>query len=778
MSNISFKQLDNNYHYEISVSKLNSKYKFEQVVSLKYKGEKTLFKILRVDDTTNKIYAKRFMPCVYVWTTESYKKDNIYKVGIVNWQSVETRLKQTDTTGVLQHIELVEVFPLSVVSPAITLQIESEIHYRIGKVRKDREAVKGDYKKEIKPTIQKVIKEFSASPTKSDVLPTPRYYQYDAAQLAAKHFSKNDRGWVQWFCGTGKSYGGFWMWESIMNRIGVKSNLVVILVPSKQLTKQTHDDWVEVAEANGYGIRSQMVASTRSAGDLTSGKLVRWLENSTTDDINLIVSTYQSAHKVIEAVKISGVKPDLLICDEVHRLTGEQSKSWSKVLNNKTFPCRKRLAMTASPIEYNTLGFIGTNNEQLFGKRFHQYGFLDAQFDGYIAPLEIVGIQLPENEIQSIKDAIQINKKIIQKNLIVDDIDFSDIEDEVNIDEGSAIFYIQLHNTLMMLKNKQITHPIIYANSVTRIRMFMACLKALAVNYGVKIDYMNIFTSQDEIELRMKELNGKFAKAKIGVVGNVYCLQEGISINEVDSIVMIDPRSSGAAIIQIIGRPVRLNKSKPNKKAKILLPIICHQKNGKIVLDKSHFDTTRDWMLSIAAADSDFENIIFNDLSCINTKTRQGIEVKEVVKPKGKKPSVSGVNRTIDKNPIQLDKIDFSDYKEFAKLKKIVSTQKAVKIAHSTESGKNKYYHNQARTFVIGLQNKVEDAIQNYDVRKFNKYTSLIIDKDELVSQFSGSYDITPQYAGKILKEAKIDNLIKKISKLDKINVNNIVNVI
>jgi len=392
--------------------------------------------------------------------------------------------------------------------------------------------------------------------------------------------------------------------------------------------------------------------------------------------------------------------------------------------------------------------------------------------------LEIVGIQLPENEIQHIKDAIQINKKIIQKNLIVDDIDFSDIEDEVNVDEGSAIFYIQLHNTLMMLKNKQITHPIIYANSVKRIRMFMVCLKALSVNYGVKIDYMNIFTSKDEIELRMKELNGKFAKSKIGVVGNVYCLQEGISINEVDSIVLIDPRSSGAAIIQIIGRPVRLNKNKPNKKAKILIPIICHTKNGKIVLDQSHFDTTRDWMLSIAAADSDFENIIFNDLSCINTKTRQGIEVKEVKKPTGKKPPVSGINRTIDKNPIQLDKIDFSDYKDFAKLKTIVSTQKAVNIAHSTDSGKNKYYHNQARTFVIGLQNKVKDAIQNYDVRKFTKYTSLINGKDELVSQFSGSYGITPQYAGKILKEAKIDNLIKKINQLNSLNIKQVINLI
>lgn len=776
MKIVSVKQLDNDYQYEIVVNRLRKDIPFSNTISLNLNGEKTLFKVLSSNKQTKTLRVKKFQPCVYVWTTESYSLTDTYKVGIVNWQSVTNRLKQTDTTGVLERIELVGEFPLSVKDPSVTLQIESEIHYRIGKVRKDREAVRGNYTKVVKPTILKIIKEYEAKPISKSTLPLPRYYQNDAALIAPDYYSKNDRGWIQWFCGTGKSYGGFWIWENTFKRIGVKNNIVVVLVPSKQLTKQTHDDWLDVATANGYSINSQMLAGIKNSIN-SVGAIVRWLNNTTPDTLNLIVSTYQSSHKIMDALKVSGKTIDFLICDEVHRLTGKTSKNWSKCLNNKYLPSRKRLAMTASPVEYLDLGFISMDNKKLFGSKFHEYGFLDAQFDGYIAPLDIVGIQLPKSKVNDIKELVDTNKKVIQKNLYEYGIDFSEIESEINIDEGSAIFFIQLHNTLMSLKKKLITHPIIYANSVKRIRMFMACLKSMAPTYGVKIDYMNIFTSDDEIELRMTELNTKFANSKIGVVGNVYCLQEGISINQVDGIIMIDPRSSGSAIIQILGRPVRIDSKNPNKVAKIILPIIFKTYKDKIELDRTYFDTTRDWMLSIVAADSDFENMVFNDIHCITTKSRKGIEVKNV-KVSNTKKSLSGTNRNIDKDDIQLEKLDFSDYKDFAELKSMISTKTNTTIQRNTKVGKNEYLIRQARTMVIGLEKKLDNAIQNYNVKQFNKYTSLIVDKDTLVTEFANSIPISKQSANKILTEVKIDKLIKKISKLNKLNYSNVLNLI
>jgi predicted helicase len=288
---------------------------------------------------------------------------------------------------------------------------------------------------------------------------------------------------------------------------------------------------------------------------------------------------------------------------------------------------------------------------------------------------------------------------------------------------------------------------------------------------------MNIFTSDDEIELRMKELNTKFANSKIGVVGNVYCLQEGISINQVDGIIMIDPRSSGSAIIQILGRPVRLDSKNPNKVAKIILPIIFKTYRGKIELDKTYFDTTRDWMLSIVAADSDFENMVFNDINCITTKSRKGIEVKNV-KVSNNKKSVSGVNRNVDKDEIELEKVDFTDYKDFAQLKSMISTKTNNTIQRNTKVGKNEYLIRHARTMVIGLEKKLDNAIQNYNVKQFSRYTSLITDRDTIVTEFANSIPISKQSANKILTEVKVDRVIKKIAKLNKLNYSNVLNLI
>jgi predicted helicase len=329
----------------------------------------------------------------------------------------------------------------------------------------------------------------------------------------------------------------------------------------------------------------------------------------------------------------------------------------------------------------------------------------------------------------------------------------------------------------MALKKGIIKHPIVYANSVKRMRMFMACLKVMSKSYGVTIDYLQTFTSEDEIQQRINDLNTKFSKSKIGVVGNVYCLQEGISINAVDGIIMIDPRSSGSAIIQILGRPSRLDNNNPNKVAKVILPIIFEEVNGKVILDKTNFDTTRDWMLSIVASDSDFENMIFNDLHCISSKSRNGIEVKSV-KVSNKKTSISGRNRNLDKNEIKLEKIDFRDYVEFSKLKTFLSTKRTNEIQRKTKAGKNEYLTNHATTFLIDIEKKVSKALEEYNIKNFSRYVDLIHSKKELVSLFATQYNITNYTAEKILNSININRVITKINKLDKLNYNNVLNLI
>lgn len=759
-------RLDNNNRVKIDLEgqRVRTPYQIGEVVKL---SDELVVKVLSYENNT--IIGKELQPSIYVWTTKSYSKTNTYKVGLVNWQSVKSRMSQTDTTGVLEKIEVVRVFPLSVYDPKVTEKIEDEIHNRIGLSRKDksREAVQADYKSVIEPTILQVIEEFKAKKVICGDYPTPRYFQKDACEIAKEYYKTNDRGWLQWTCGSGKSSGGYFIYDEAIEKSN--KNLVVILVPNLQLVVQTHDDWAEIIKGRGQSFKSMKIGGVDdSTNDI--GEISRWINDLTNTSTNLIISSYQSSHLVGQSLKMSGVSADFVIYDEVHRLTGNDSKVWKNSLKNSKFPAKKRLAMTASPVEYTTssIGHSGLENEEMFGKKFHSYSFLDAQLDGYIAPLEIKGISLSDDAYHQYVDYMEKNEKVINKEMLKYDFDVEDDLDDINTEEGNIVFFAQLENTLNALESGEITHPVVYANSSARIKRFMAALKVMAVERGIDIPYMNIFSHKDKsIDHRIKELNTKFAPSKVGVIGNVYCLQEGISIKEIDSVIMIDPRSSGPAIIQIMGRPVRLNGN--DKVAKIYLPILTKEINGKVVLDKDYFSTTTEWMLSLASSDEELSSMILNGVEITN-EARDGVDLRDI-KPKTKRGSISGVNRNLDKPATLLSDVDFSEYKKSAKFKTIISTKNTRDKVMSTEKGQNEYLTKQAITYVLKYQTKLESAIESYNHKNISKYNKFINTKEGYIEDFSLRYDVSTDKSSSLLESVGLTEVVENARVLQEKNI-------
>jgi superfamily II DNA or RNA helicase len=751
------KELDNNNRVEIDLEgkRVRTPYLTNDVVKL---SNDLIIKVLSYSNGI--LVGKKLQPCIYVWTTKSYSKTNTYKVGLVNWQSVETRIKQTDRTGVLEKIELVGEFPLSVYDPKVTEQIENEIHTRIGlsRIDKSREAVQADYKQIIEPTILQVIEEFKSKKIIDIECPTPRYFQKDATEIAKSYYITNNRGSIHWTCASGKSSGSYFIWDGIRTIYDNERNLVVILVPNRQLVVQTHDDWRDNVTGHGKLFKSMKIGDVEGSKNDVA-ELSRWIDSLTKRTTNLLISTYQSSHLVGKALNMSGVSADFLIYDEAHRLTGEDSKVWKQCLYDSKFPAKKRLAMTASPVEYSTtsIGFSGMENEEMFGKKFHIYSFLDAQFDGYIAPLELKGISLPDDIREYYETFMKKNEKIINKDMLKYNFDDADELDDITLDEGNIIFFSQLHNTLLALQNGEIAHPLIYANSSSRIKRFMSALLAMAPEYGVKIDYHNIFGHKDKsIEGRINELNTKFANSKIGVVGNVYCLQEGISVKQIDSVVLVDPRSSAPSIIQIIGRPVRLNGT--DKVAKVYLPIIVKEDGGKLVLDKDYFERSTSWMVSIAAADEDLHNMILNGID-VTSKSREGIEIRDI-KNKRKRGSISSTNRNL-RPSVTLSDVDFGDYKTKVKFKTIISTETTVNKVKSTESGMNDYLNRHAKSFILKYKDKLDTSIDNFNIKSLNRYDSMINTEVGYIEEFNMMYNVTNEVSESILKTNGLDEVIQ-----------------
>ena len=774
MKILKHRKLDDNYQVEIKVNKIDIQLKIGEVI--RFTDDFTV-KVISYDYNTKRIIGMKLQPGIYVMTNESYAKNGKRKVGLVNWQSPFARRDQLDTTWSAEPIRIEAFFELNVYDPRITKKIETEIHKRLGLSRKDkhREFVKASLSK-CRKVIIEVIKEFKAKPLPNIVMPTPKYYQKDAAILAADYFKINDRGWIQWACATGKSYEAFWIYESVSKVVKFTNNLVIILVPNRQLVVQTHNDFRHISTAYNHKFWSLKVGDVAgSTNDI--GEISAWLNSNTPDNLNVIVSTYQSQHLIADALKVSNMEADFLIYDEVHRLTGEDSKVWRNCLNNELFPAKKRLAMTASPVLYTaqSLGFSGLENEKMFGKCFHRYGLLDAMFDGTIPPMEIKGIFLPDDKtIKYFESFIKKNEKVINKTMLKYNIDISDKAGDINIDEGNIIFWTQMHAVLTAIKNGEITHPIIYANSNARIVRFMAILEALAPEYGVKLDYTNIFTHKDKsIEGRIAELEGPFTKAKVGIVGNVYCLQEGISINAIDSVILIDPRTTGPAIIQILGRASRWDKLR-KKISKVYLPIILKEKDGKIQLDEDYFILTTDWILNLVSADSDIAKLIIptkQDEYGFNDNKRKGIDIRDIKPPKKRGGSASGANR---KQPItthQLREIDWERYMKTASYKTIVSTLISMEKRLSVPEGKEEQITNLSKTFLNGYKTNIENAIRNYNPTQHKKYLPFIKSKKALIEEFALINNVETEVSGSHLEKEGLCDVVRQSEQLKRMNI-------
>lgn len=595
------------------------------------------FEVLEIK-SNKEIKVRKLTPAIYVWTTEAYQKSNIYKIGLVNWQSVEKRLKQTDTTGVLQPIILVEKFNLVVLDHKTTEAIENKIHKTLelmtdsvtGKShreRLDRESFNGDYINVLRPVIVETIEKFKATVKTTSLYPIQRHYQYAAEKLAWDWYLTHDRGWIHWTCGTGKSYGAGWLILAMFKRIKNCNNTAIVYVPSKHLVNQTSDDIKGVLRGLGHDVRLLRVYS--ETGAATSADIKVALNTASNKTITIVVSTYQSNETVRMGLAASNLdKFDALIGDEIHKTSGEDGKLFQQAIR-KTLAA-KRLYMTASPVNYveNDYNYSGQENEELYGQCFHSYGFLEAMFDKYITPLEIYGLTADDNQLEELKALIDYKKRVIPREL------------DWDINHSNFTYISMLYTTLTAIQHSLITHPIIYTNTVARGVRFMEDLIKLSDKFGGFINHANVkvLSGNDKVSDRIEYIKNHFSKHAVSILINSRCLQEGISVSKADSVIIIDPRHSAADLIQILGRPVRLDDENPNKIAKIFIPMVIEKNDqGKLVFNETCFGATRDWLTAITSSNADFATY-FGETEGVfkvnfDEETRKGISYREVKDP-------------------------------------------------------------------------------------------------------------------------------------------------
>lgn len=369
----------------------------------------------------------------------------------------------------------------------------------------------------------------------------PRPDQTLIVNDSVKYFQTHDKGMLILICGVGKTLISLWITQQL------EANTIVVGVPNKLLLEQ----WNIV-----IGKLFPEIPALVVSGGVSEDDIQQFLEKY--EKRCIVITTYSSSHKVNTASESSNFKFSMKILDEVHHLTthnmrlASTSKTFIQMLN---IPAVKQLALTATLKQLESMGnddnVISNDNVVHFGEIIDSKCLLWAINNNIVCDYVIQTI---------ITNDEQFEQQIRQFNIT---------------DENDKRLFLSAYASLKSIHDGHSHHLLIYSNNKEnslKLRLFVKLL--LENNY---FELPDLYYSDYHSEMNNKvqsNIISQFENATQGIITCVYCLNEGWDFPLLDAVVFGENMSSNIRIVQSALRPSRKNRNEPNKKTKIILPIL------------------------------------------------------------------------------------------------------------------------------------------------------------------------------------------------------------
>ena len=373
------------------------------------------------------------------------------------------------------------------------------------------------------------------------IIYSPWDYQKNILTNTKNYFQLNTKGILCLICALGKTFISIW------NAQHLDANTVLIGVPNILLLKQWKYDISKLYQNINYLL---------VYGNISSEYIFEFLQKNKKKCI--IITTYASSYKVLEATKNNNFKFDMKILDEVHHITTTNSKianegnTYIQILNIQS---RYQLGLTATlkELDYDNKNIISNNNEDFFGKIIDRKSLLWAINTDIVCDYLI--------------QTIIANKEQLQEKL-----------EEFNItDECDKRLFLSAYCSLKSISDKNSHHLLVYTNNKTNADKIIQYINLLLENNYFDSIKDKLFRSNYHSNIKsknQKKIIDTFELSLYGVISCVYCLGEGWNFPLLDGEVFAENMTSNIRIVQSALRAGRKNKNEPNKKFKIILPIL------------------------------------------------------------------------------------------------------------------------------------------------------------------------------------------------------------
>ncbi|MFC4254413.1 N-6 DNA methylase [Altererythrobacter xixiisoli] len=433
-----------------------------------------------------------------------------------------------------------------------------------------------------------------------------RPHQLDALTAVQEGLAEADRGKLIMACGTGKTFTGLKIAETMA---GPGRN-VLVLVPSLALMSQTIREWTidSATPLRSFAVCSdvQVGKRRRDADDVAevelhdldypattnAAKLASRAQDPAPDRMTVVFSTYQSIQVISDAQKQHGLAQfDLMICDEAHRTTGatlagEDESNFVKIHNQEYIGGAKRIYMTATPRVYGdavkakaseaSAELASMDDAALYGEELFTRGFGWAVENGLLTDYKVLVLAVDEGMVST----------GVQHRL-------ADGTSELKLDDATKIIGCYKALTKVGLAAELLTDPL-------PMRRALAFCKDIKSSQLVRTEFANVvseYLASDEgheamgdaalLECQLRHVDGTMGakersthldwlKDDAGdrvarILSNARCLSEGVDVPALDAILFMHPRKSQIDVVQSVGRVMRRAPGK--NMGYVILPI-------------------------------------------------------------------------------------------------------------------------------------------------------------------------------------------------------------
>ena len=346
----------------------------------------------------------------------------------------------------------------------------------------------------------------------------PRDYQLEAYNK----LKDTNRSILSMPCGTGKTFVSFLLSLNYKN--------IIILTPLISTTEQ-----ILAHYKNYYSKYKDINYISINCNAERNINNIKFNDNK-----NIIASTYDSSDIIIKLISNIKIEESLIIIDEFHNLSQDMIINKKNNMNKILVSKNKILFISATPLDT-------TNYKDIFGENKYGLDWKTSIEKKYICDYNFY---YPNNDkIITRIDDLKIDKTLIEKTILI----------------NKSYFLLE------SIKLTNIKKCIVYLKTIIECKEFIKILQTINIYFELNLKIYEITyntTKKKRTEFLNKFKNDNSCK---NILCNVHVLDEGIDIQECDSVYLTHPNNNPINIIQRISRANRLDINNKDKIAKIFI---------------------------------------------------------------------------------------------------------------------------------------------------------------------------------------------------------------